>query len=139
MCVPRIRIPLKAITLIEVIITGLILSIGIVMILKSFFSASNADDYSVSQVAAVDFADKEIDLFRQQIASGQDYRNLEKQGAFLNNGRKYIWGIDFLPVAGEDNKEIPSLKELRFNVNWTQSGIAKSQSVFYYLNTGESS
>ena len=129
LCVPLCR---KAISLLEVILAVVILSIGVVMILKSFFSGTKAIEYAKNRLAAARFLDQKIAQLRLAALTGENITDGQIQGAEVLNNRNFYWQIDVAALAEEGN-QTDSLRSVNATAEWKEANVKKNQEISGYI------
>ncbi len=99
----------KGLTLIEVLISVALLSVGIVIILQTFVRSAQTlayvrDDATAYAFAVVKLADLEIAWQR-----GETFKT---RGEFTADGQRYRWFLTSAPL------DVPELEHVTLNVTW---------------------
>jgi len=123
----------KSISLIELMLTVVILSMGIVMILKSFLSMAGALGYTRNKIAAVHFLDGKIVQLKEAALKGEYILAGEDQGEVRLGEKDFNWASSFYPVV-YDEEEIEGLKGIDMAIFWKEGNINKQQSASAYIS-----
>ncbi len=106
--------PKKGFTLVELIMAVSILSVGIVLVLRSFLSIVTALDSSQNLIKALQFLEAKMSEVR--LVKGD---TLQKTQGEINIGsRKASWNLELSPLESEDSEE--SLEEIKLKVFWLE-------------------
>lgn len=106
--------PKKGFTLVELIMAVSILSVGIVLVLRSFLSIVTALDSSQNLIKALQFLEAKMSEVR--LVKGD---TLQKTQGEINIGsRKASWNLELSPLESEDSEK--SLEEIKLKVFWLE-------------------
>ncbi|MBL7130563.1 MAG: hypothetical protein ISS45_04040 [Candidatus Omnitrophica bacterium] len=123
----------KSISLVELMLTVVILSMGIVMILKSFLSIASALGYTKNKIAALQFLDGKIAGLQEMALKEEDILEGENQGEIRLGEKDFSWVRDFFSVVYSE-EEIDEIKGVNLDVFWKEGNINKQQSLSAYIN-----
>lgn len=117
----RLHIPAyrmrSSFTLLELIVTVAILSVGIVFIYEGFFTALGASVYCQDYLDVQMWIDQQLwsiqdNVFRYNIVFAQG-----ASGDFTLRGRRFHWDMEYALVEGTERA---NLYEVMVRVNWRQ-------------------
>jgi prepilin-type N-terminal cleavage/methylation domain-containing protein len=84
----------KGFTLLEVMVTTAVLSLGIVFIYQSFFISADAFDYCRNYFKVASWADEKLWEVRDELRLRGPSANFSPSGAFTSGSRVFEWNID---------------------------------------------
>lgn len=126
----------KAFTLIELVVAISILSLGIVMVLRSFLSANTALSFSRSKIAATQFLGSKLAEIEEISRSGVQLKNESSQGEVVLDGRVNArWEAETALVEEEEFKN--KIYCLKVKVAWLESGRGVDVSAVSYFKAGK--
>lgn len=123
----------KSLTLLEIILVVLILSIGVVMILKSFFSASQGIEYSNNRLAAIQFIDAKMAQLRLDSLSGVTTPEGQTQSVVDLRGRDFSWQCQITPLF-ENDRRMSFIKAVQITVEWKEGNVLKRQELSGFID-----
>ena len=126
----------KAISLIELMLTVVILSIGIVMILKSFLSVNSALGYTKNKIVALQFLDGKMAQLQEAVLKGEDILEQEDQADVRINGKNFTWMRDLFSLA-QENEDSLVIRGVNWVIQWKEGAIDKQQTLAAYINFEE--
>jgi prepilin-type N-terminal cleavage/methylation domain-containing protein len=122
----------RGLTLVEVLVSVVILTAGLTMILKSFFAAAAAADTAQNRIQALSFLEERAnDLRRAKLSGGKLDRQPLSGQARLNN-REFTWQAALNPFSLDAN-HTQNLTEVNFQINWQEAGRAKNAGLSAYF------
>lgn len=105
-------------TLIELLVTIVILTVGIISIVRSFLSVSQALSKTLNTFYAVKYLDEKMANFQEEILNNSELN--EDSGEFITENRKFNWNLKIKDI---DEKE--DLKEICLNLTWMEANSQK--------------
>ena len=127
----------KSISLVELMLTVVILSIGIVMILKSFLSVAGALGYTKNKTAAFQFLDGKMAQLQEIVLNEGDILGQEDQGDVRINEKNFTWSRDLFPVYYQEEEEGSEIKGVNWVISWKEGAINKRENLSAYINFEE--
>jgi prepilin-type N-terminal cleavage/methylation domain-containing protein len=135
----------KAFTLIELLLTVTILSVGIIFILRSYLALSNAISLADNKIKAIIYLDRQVDLLRLAGIEG-DISQIELEEEISLNNKNFIIAGEFQPVyqqsqaeGEEEQQELPAVKEVNMTINWMQGAKQREERLVSYVASNEES
>lgn len=129
----------KSFTLIELMLAVTILTIGVTMILKSFFTVANALNHIGNKIIALRFLDAQMAHFHQKALNRENILEGETPAAAELKKNGFQWRAYLSPVfyskLDEEEKgvEIKGLKEVRLVISWKEANRGKEEVLSAYL------
>jgi len=122
----------RALTLIELVITVSILSLGIIMILRSFLSANSVLAFSNNRIAASQFLESKLAEIEEKAKLSVPLEKEPSSGEVLLNGRiNARWEVETGPVEEEEFKK--DIYCLKAKLVWLESGRERDLSAAFYF------
>jgi type II secretory pathway pseudopilin PulG len=130
----------KAFTLIELFLTVTILSVGIVLILKSYLSLASALNLAENKTEAVLYLDRQMDNLRLQgIETDITKVSLDSE-VTLNNKIFNVLG-EIQPIyqqaEGEEEQELEAIKQVNLMISWNQGAKLREEKLISYIASEE--
>lgn len=122
----------KSISLLELMLTMVILSIGLISILRSFFSIAGAINYAQNKIAAIQFLDAKMAGFEEMALEGSKFLEDEFEEDVRLNERDFHWKAYFSPIFYNEN-EIEGIKEASIIIAWKEANRNKDEKLITYL------
>lgn len=133
----------KAFTLIELLLTVTILSVGIIFILKSYLALSNAISLADNKIAAATYLDRQVDLLRLA-GINEDITKIDFEEEIILNNKNFTIVREFQPVyqqaqaEGEkEQEELAAIKQVNMTINWTQGAKQREERLVSYVASSE--
>ena len=123
----------KSMSLIELMLTVVILSIGIIMVARSFLTVTNALSYTQNKILATEFLDSKIAEFREMGYSQSEFLEEDFFGTVKLGNKEFSWETDFSSVYVSEEEDIDGLWEISLRVIWKEAGRDKDQKMGSYL------
>lgn len=124
------------ISLIELMLAVAILSIGLVLVLRSFFSVVNGFNYARNKIIAVRFLDKKAVQTQKEFLSAQDTD--DEQESFYENGRSFFYSRQLFSLFDNEEEVIEELKGAVFSVKWKEGNKEKEEKIVSYFKVYKS-
>ena len=122
----------KALTLIELVITVSILSLGIIMILRSFLSANTALVFSRNQIAASQFLETKLAEAEEKADDPASLKEESNSGEVLLDGRVSArWETELKYVEEEALRN--EMYCFKVKLVWSESGRERDLSAATYF------
>lgn len=130
----------NAISLIELMLTVSILSIGLVFILRSFFTVIGALNYAQNKIAAVYLLDAEMAALKETALTEKNFTEgiVEKTVNF--EGKNFSCRTESFYLLDEKQIKIEDLKATALSIGWEEAGKTKEEKIISYFkinNDGE--
>ncbi|MCX5696835.1 MAG: prepilin-type N-terminal cleavage/methylation domain-containing protein [Candidatus Omnitrophica bacterium] len=122
-------------TLVELMIAVSILSIGLVLILRSFLNANNVLDLSRNRILSMKFLEAKMADLEVKDKEGEDLQPEMEKGEEMLGNRKASWRLEVSPVDIDDPAQ--ELNEARYIVSWQEGGVSKEASLSTYVKKKE--
>ena len=109
----------RGITFLEVMLTVVILSVGLVALYRSFFSAVNYLDHLSTRLYALNLIESRIATIEKDFRSLQDFDigALQEEARINNRVIEFQYAVDFKPVG-----TLLSVFELDIVLSWQERG-----------------
>jgi prepilin-type N-terminal cleavage/methylation domain-containing protein len=130
----------KAFTLIELLLTVTILSVGIILILRSYLSLTNAMSLAGNKVEAIKYLDKQVDLLRLE-GIEKDILQVPYEKQVTLNNKTFVITREIQPLyqqsEGEEEIELEAVKQVDFTINWTEGAKSREEKLISYVASHE--
>ena len=120
----------KSFTLIEMVVAVSILSIGIVLILRSFLSSSGALGVVAGRIEALEILEAKMADLKEKAASGALEDTNSSEEAVLDR-RKAVYNLRVTGMNPEETDE--NLKEVRISLDWQEDNKGQNEILATYL------
>jgi len=117
----------RAFTLIEVMVTTAILSLGVVLIYNAFFISLDSFNYCSDYLAVAPLMDEKIWQAQERLNSEGALARLPENGRFNINNKEFNWYLKSTPVPGEQD-----LFKIDLRLSWRQGSRNKKLSRIAY-------
>lgn len=91
----------RGFTLVEIMVTVVILSLGILAIYESFFISLDAFNYYVNSLNAQAWINEKIWEFQNQMVAIEFLELGDKRGSFIANDKDFHWSVYVNPIDEE--------------------------------------
>ncbi len=124
----------RSFTLIELMVSVVIFSIGIVLVLQSFLSVERGYSAAESIARASIFIDEKFSTLEEESIISTGTSPVTEEGVFSVKGRDFNWQLNIEPFENQQEQEdIEGLLTANLNVTWIQGGRQRSlEGVSYY-------
>lgn len=112
----------RAFTLIELMISVAILSVGIVFILRSFLSNVSALDSGSNYIRALQFLDQKLVEVEHEIKREKGIELGTQQGEVMIGARPALWTFQVLSLENEEKEEIKDICKVKITLTWREAG-----------------
>lgn len=109
---PLARFPQRGLTLIEVLLSVIVLATGVVLILQAFATSSRVLLRARNRLDAYTFASAKMGDLESAF---QQRKTPKLHGVFHNGTRKFTWHVTTTPTESD-----PALHEVALTVGWKQ-------------------
>lgn len=124
----------KGFTLVELLISLVILSFGLVAIVGSFLVANRALSHSQNRLKAVEFLREKLFLLKQEALENGGLEPKEESLETKVGSRACVYKLEIAPVApGPDVDLSQELNLVKLSLDWKEANIAKDVSVWTCL------
>jgi len=124
--------PHKGFTLIEMIITVIIVSVGIITVVRSFLTVTGALQYIENKTYALEIIDDSMINIHKAILTENEISEaiaeIDNQDLRFGFNQK----IEIFPIV-ENDQEIEGIKRLEMTVKWRESNKEKRQKLYSYI------
>ena len=138
----------KAFTLVEMLLAVCILSIGIVMVLRSFLTAYDALDSMQTRLRAIEFLQEEMSILEIQVKTdGGIPADMADEQEVILGKRKAVYKSEIIPeeesdtsVEGEAQVQKPKeplYQQIRLSLRWQEAGKMKERVLSAYMHVIE--
>jgi prepilin-type N-terminal cleavage/methylation domain-containing protein len=93
--VERLKIPERGFTLVEVMVSTAILSLGVVFIFEAFFASLNSYNYYSTYLKFAPWMDEKIWEMQEALTHSGSAGGIATVGEFAQDNRKYIWNLNY--------------------------------------------
>ncbi|MFH1441618.1 MAG: prepilin-type N-terminal cleavage/methylation domain-containing protein [Candidatus Omnitrophota bacterium] len=125
----------KGFTLVELMVAVCILSLGIVLVSRSFLSAASALNSVQSRIEAVQFLEDKISLLEEKAKQEKGLSPEEKEEETVINNRISIYNSKIMPLEVEGLEE--DINEARLKLTWKENNIDKNETMGSYFKNKE--
>jgi len=101
-----------AFTLIEVMVTTAVLSLGIVLIYQSYFTVLRASDYCSTYFSSVGFVDEKLWAACDSVRRQGTISDTELSGELQSGGKKFTWAMWM------ESGQAPDLYAINVQLSW---------------------
>jgi type II secretion system protein I len=122
------RVFLVGFTLVELLVTVSILTIGVISVLRSFLSVSGAFSRSNNLFNAAWYLEKKISDIEEEAIKEEGLEAGREEGEFNIEGRRFSWLMDIEELEEEQN-----LTRLFLEVAWREGNQERNISLITYL------
>ena len=125
----------KAFTLVELMIASTILSIGIVMVLRSFLSSASVLDTGENRIMAAQFLEQKMAGLEEEAVKNGEIDPLNSEEQLLLNNRKAVFTTEIAHLEDEAIAEKISLATL--TLSWREAGKERKKELSTYFRNQE--
>lgn len=123
-------------TLVELMVAVSILSLGIVLVSRSFLSAASALNSAQSRIEAVQFLEGKISLLEEKAKQEKGLSAEEgKEEETVINNRVSVYNSEIIPLETEGLEE--NINEARLKLTWKENNINKNETMGSYFKNKE--
>lgn len=123
-------------TLVELMVAVSILSLGIVLVSRSFLSAASALNSAQSKIEAVQFLEGKISLLEEKAKQEKGLSAEEgKEEETVINNRVSVYNSEIIPLEAEGLEE--NINEARLKLTWKENNINKNETMGSYFKNKE--
>ena len=115
----------------ELIIAVSILSVGLVLVLRSFLNANNVLDLSRNRILSMQFLEAKMADLEIKAKEELGLQPGKSNGEETLGLRKASWYLEVLPIDIDDLAQ--ELNEVRYIVSWQEGGTSKEASLTTYV------
>ena len=132
---------LRGFTLIELLLTVMILSVGIIFVLKSYLLLSEAINLAENKIQAITYLDRQMDTLRFK-GIKEDISQLDLENEVTLNNRTFSLSSEVQPIyeqtEGEEERvEIEAIKEITLIINWFEGSKQREERLISYVRSSE--
>jgi hypothetical protein len=137
----------KSFTLVELMVVVVIFTVGIISVLRSFLSVSNALVTGNNMFAALQYLDSKIADIEEDAIREKGVEEGEDEGEFVVEGHKFNWLLEIEELLEEDSEEEKEKKskdegeyildEIFLKASWKQGNRERALSLSTYLEKRE--
>jgi len=125
----------KSFTLIELIVAASILSIGIVLVLRSFLSSAGALNLIADRLEALQILETRMGGLKEE-AAADALKPVSSADEIALKGRKAICNLQVTVLQPEDPEQ--SLREAKISLVWDEDGKDQEEILATYLENRKS-
>jgi len=125
----------KGFTLIELMVAVCILSIGLVIVMRSLLTVAGALDTGRNKIKAVQFMDEKLSRIRQNALEETGINYGTEQGETNLGNHRATWNLKIIPIEDEELKGY--LNKVILTVSWREANIPKNAVLVTYLENKE--
>lgn len=104
-------------TLIEVMVTVVVLSLGIVLIYEALFTSVNAFSYCSNYFKTASWTEEKIWQAQDNLSRLGPLAKVDTAGAFISRNRKFNWHLSYKVI---DDKSTLYLYKIDFSLLWAE-------------------
>ena len=120
--------------MIELMVTVSVLSIGIILIARSFLSASGALSSCESRIIGLNFLEGKMAQVEEKAVNGEDDLTLPEESVLINGKTaNFKSGIEEIRI-GKPEDEL-SIKKVMLNVGWSEANRPDNEDLSVYVET----
>ena len=108
---------LRGFSLVELMVTTLVLSLGILMVYQGFFTSLGGLNYCVDYLNAQLWMDEKIWDVQDKLAHYKTLLTEDTSGTFIMRNRQFHWELDYNLIQGS---KAASLYEVNLGVAWKE-------------------
>jgi prepilin-type N-terminal cleavage/methylation domain-containing protein len=124
----------RGFTLIELILSVLILSFGLVAIIGAYISVNNGLNSIQNRLAAVEFLKEKYALLRQKAIEEGGFKPFDLKEEVVLNGRPAVYGLQISSLSSSDNPDLSrDLNSAGLSLSWKEHGVDKKISISTYI------
>lgn len=125
----------KAFTLVEMLLAVCILSIGIVMVLRSFLTAYDALDSMRTRLRAIEFLQEEMAKLETQVKTdGGVSAGIAGEEEVSLGKRKAVYKREIAPEEESEEAAVkPSYQQVTLSLDWSEAGRMKESALAVYM------
>jgi prepilin-type N-terminal cleavage/methylation domain-containing protein len=105
----------RGFTLIEVMVTVVILSLGAVLLYSAFFTSLDSFNYCVNYVKVIPWMDEKVWQAQDFLSHFNQSEQLDREGEFKNGNKNFNWRLFYNQVD-----ELQGLYKIALTVFWRQ-------------------
>jgi type II secretory pathway pseudopilin PulG len=117
----------------ELIIAVSILSVGLVLVLRSFLNANNVLDLSRNRILSMQFLEAKMADLEIKAKEELGLQPGKSNGEEMLGNRKANWYLEVLSIDIDDLAQ--ELNEVRYIVSWQEGGTSKEASLSTYVKS----
>jgi len=127
----------KSFTLIELVVALSILSIGIVLVLRSYINVSSALDLATNRIEAICFLEGKMNTILEEVKTTGKIEGSTSGITNIGN-RNAEWALEVTPLTDEALKDEEaqskwSLSEARFRISWKEGNVDRDSELVTYV------
>ncbi|MFH0738721.1 MAG: prepilin-type N-terminal cleavage/methylation domain-containing protein [Candidatus Omnitrophota bacterium] len=107
----------KGFTLVEVMVTAAVLSLGATLLYQAFFTSLNIFEYCVDYLRVSSLVDEKIWEAQDELRRRGPSAGIDSSGEFVNKARNFPWNLNYGAI---DEKN--GLYRIDFNLSWKSVG-----------------
>lgn len=127
---PRNKFTINAFTIVELMVAVSILSIGMVLIIRSLLAGASALDLTQGRVAAITMLAEKMSGFDEKEIRGDDIKADSGREEAVLCGKSAVYNFNIGPIEGSSAEE--RLNEISLQLVWSQSDKGRSESLVTY-------
>lgn len=124
----------KGFTFIELMVTVIVLTVGLVLIIQGFITAAGALNNMQDNIQAVRFLDLKMQELEASAGKDNGIKRGNSEGKFSSGAKDFNWSLEVIGVEKEKDLDLSEdLNEVRLKVSWQEKGLPKDLSAAAYL------
>lgn len=126
----------KAFSLIELMVAVSVLAIGIILIARSFLSASNALSNGDNRILAVNFLEGKMSAIEEEALKGSDLLMDAEESAMIGP-KTFMFkaSSDKFKISGDSDKD--NIKRVMLSAEWKEGNITYDEIIGTYIEITE--
>ena len=122
----------SAFSMIELMVAVSVLSIGIILIARSFLSASSALSNCESRIVALNFLEGRMAGIEEKIRSGEESFTIPNESVLIN-GRMADFKSSSQEIRIGDEKDAPLINKVMLNIDWNEANRSYDEDLGIYV------
>lgn len=127
----RYRRAARGLSLVELMVAASVLSVGIVMVLRSFLGEASALDYVKNRITAMQALGNKMSELEQKSKGEGGVEPADTQEEFSLNNRNASYRLEVVPLGSEEFKE--DINEARMSISWQEKNNEKNEALVAYF------
>ncbi len=124
----------KGFTFVELMVTVIVLTVGLVLIIQGFITAAGALNSMQNNIQAVRFLDAKMQELEASAGKDNGIKRGNSEGRFPFGAKDFNWNLEVIGVEKEEELDLSEdLNEARLKVVWQEKGLPKDLSAATYL------
>ncbi len=120
----------RGFTFVELMVTVVVLSVGLVFIIQGYMTAIDALNTAQIRLEVIPFLEAKMDEIETYAEENNGTIRTSSEGDFFVDSREATWNLDIVGVEEEEDIDLSGvLNEVRLKVSWQENNYAKDISL----------